>query len=76
MNRIIDRGYIELYYRIHGISGGHHNNLSSTTIYNLHPNCKLIGELTTRFLGKLVTCLGNLIQPRTYLCLKKITWYE
>lgn len=73
MNRIIDRGYIELHYGIHGISGGHHNNLSSTTIYNLHPNCKLIGELT-RHLGKLVTCLGISIYSMELLCQKKTTW--
>ncbi len=57
LNRNIER-IIELYYRIHGISGGHHNSLSSTTVF-IKPLSTHLDDLTDHAC-KLITCMRGL----------------
>ena len=57
LNRNIER-IIELYNRIHGISGGHHNSLSSTTVF-IKPLSTHLDDLTDHAC-KLITCMRGL----------------
>ena len=57
LNRNIER-IIELYNRIHGISGGHHNSLSSTTVF-IKPLSTHLDDLTDHAC-KLINCMRGL----------------
>ena len=62
LNRNIER-IIELYNRIHGISGGHHHSLSSTTVF-FKPLSTHLDDLIDHAC-KLITCMRGLYFKRS-----------